>query len=578
MTKVSVVSLRSPQVKKKVDLPAVLTIAGSDSSGGAGIEADLKTFSAHNVYGLTCIAALTAQNTQLVKTFEKTPKALISNILDLNFKDFVHGYEENQQPLKAIKTGMLTSEAVEVLGEYLPEIKKHNIKLVLDPVMISTSGSKLIDEEGMKLCVDTLIKDAYLVTPNFDEARALSGIAIGVDFPDAVIETKDDYLQFVKSLSNALKCQNILVKGGHLPWDLRTDAPFKGTDYVGFEDHIGIVDVLYQPSTDEATFFVSKFINSKDTHGTGCTLASAIAANVAKGVPLKEAIALSIDFIHQGILSMGRKLGFGHGPLNHNIKPEVSFNLVVTSSSSKVQQEIISNKQSFLEYFKNHSKVKDNWREYTEHRFVKLLAEDKLEFDRFLYFLKQDYYYLVNYAQMHGLAASSAPTYHQTHAESLIIGNIVNEIERHKEKLCKKYDIDYERDIDLDIELQPGKACLDYCNYLLDIGNKEDFLGIKVALAPCLHGYYEAGTYGVEIRKNFDVSTSKLDKETSEVYESWLGDYNSEWYASAYEEGKQTLQELMEKQEISDDRLEELVGIFNEVTKLEVRFWDEVLK
>lgn len=153
MTTFSVVKLRTPTVKSKPVLPAVLTIAGSDNSGGAGIEADLKTFSAHKVYGLTCIAALTAQNTQLVKTFEKTPKELVKNILQLNFDDFLYGYEDSTQPLKVIKTGMLTEEAVHVIQDFLPDIKKHNVKLIVDPVMISTSGSSLFDSEGMKLAL-----------------------------------------------------------------------------------------------------------------------------------------------------------------------------------------------------------------------------------------------------------------------------------------------------------------------------------------------------------------------------------------------------------------------------------------
>lgn len=119
---------------------------------------------------------------------------------------------------------------------------------------------------------------------------------------------------------------------------------------------------------------------------------------------------------------------------------------------------------------------------YTEHKFVKDLAENNLPFNKFLYFLKQDYHYLVNYAQVHGLAASLAPTYQQTHAQATIIAEIVEEIERHKQKLATTYNIDYETDIDLDLELSPGPACMAYCNYLLEVGKREDFWVSKLLL------------------------------------------------------------------------------------------------
>ena len=126
-----------------------------------------------------------------------------------------------------------------------------------------------------------------------------------------------------------------------------------------------------------------------------------------------------------------------------------------------------------------------------------------------MYFLKQDYHYLVNYAQVHGLAASLAPTYQQTHAQATIIAEIVEEIERHKQKLATTYNIDYETDIDLDLELSPGPACMAYCNYLLEVG-KRGLLGVKVALAPCLHGYAEAAVMGqkyVNVCKMMESST-----------------------------------------------------------------------
>ena len=166
----------------QVTLNAVMTVAGSDSSGGAGIEADLKTFSAFGVYGMTCITALTAQNTTGVRNFDKTSQKLIHEILTANLEDMLFGYPNGEEaPLKAIKTGMLTEEAIRELVEYLPRIKKYGVKMIIDPVMVSTSGSKLSDDEGMKLCVESLIPEATLLTPNFPEAEALYKLTKGVE-------------------------------------------------------------------------------------------------------------------------------------------------------------------------------------------------------------------------------------------------------------------------------------------------------------------------------------------------------------------------------------------------------------
>ncbi|RLV95995.1 AMP deaminase [Spathaspora sp. JA1] len=567
---------------KKVDgipksvLPVVLTIAGSDSSGGAGIEADLKTFSAFNVYGMTCIAALTAQNTTGVKAVQPTPQSFVNQVLNLVLDDMLYGYVrrgDQDPPLKAIKTGMLTYEAIIELGKHLPLLHQYGVKIVMDPVMVSTSGSKLFDDKSMQLCVQGLMKQTYLITPNFPEAEILYKLSTGNSYTKD-IQTLDDFIEFVVSLQKSLQCSNLLVKGGHIPFT--ADHKSRATDLSDTND-LKVLDILYESNTDSISIFESHYITTQDSHGTGCTLASAIAANLAKGRQLDEAIPISVDYIHKGMVSMGRKLGFGNGPLNHTVIPAESTSTII-HGSHKDALNIINGSESFLEYCKTHPKVKDNWKKYINHPFVKILAENNLSFDKFLYFLKQDYHYLVNYAQMHGLAASTAPTYQQTHAQATIIGEIVTEIEKHKQKLCKKYDIDYERDIDLDLALTPGKACIEYCNFLLNIGKREDFLGIKVALAPCLHGYAEAGVYGQQIRENITGLGVLKDQDQSDIYQSWLDDYTSDWYTNAYNEGKKALDELIHSYQLNPKRIEELVDIFNQVTLLEVNFWNEVLE
>lgn len=561
------VELIQPETQKQ-NLPAVLTIAGSDSSGGAGIEADIKTFTSHNVYGLTCITALTAQNTLGVRAIVNTPKEHMSTILDLNFADFVEGYT-GDHPLKVVKTGMLTDEAAELLSERVDYLRDHNIKLVMDPVMVSTSGSKLAGDSTLKLCLEAILPSTYLCTPNFVESEHLWKSAGGGEVKVDSVET---FKQFAVDLQRKLKCKNILVKGGHIPWldGHRFDGDV--TKQAGLE----IVDVLYQSEEDAVTTFKSPFIYETNSHGTGCTLASSISANLAKGNSLEQSVILSIHYIHMGMVSLKKKLGHGTGPLNHTVKAESSVRNVIRG---KNYHSIIKESHgSLLQYFKTHDIVRENWRKYTEHDFVLLLATNSLPFDKFLYFLKQDFYYLVNYAQVHGLAASVAPDCKQIHAQSAIIDNIMKEILRHKEKLLKVYNVDYDN-CDLDDELKPAASCIAYCDYLMKIGKNEDFLGIKVALAPCLHGYAEAGVFGAAVRASHDGALNLLDTPyQAEAYSSWLDDYNSDWYREAHHEGEVTLDAVFAEHTISEQRMDELTKIFNDVVCLEVGFWDEITR
>lgn len=563
MTKSKTINLILP-IGPKVDLPAVLTIAGSDSSGGAGIEADIKTMTAHEVYGLTCITALTAQNTSGVAAVVETPREHVEAILAKNFEDVVEGYA--QPLLKVVKTGMLTKDATEVLIGRLEYLESKGIKLVVDPVMVSTSGKILTDTDTMQLSRKSLIPKAYLCTPNFSEAIHLWKIS-GEAEPE--IETVDQFSEFVVQLQQKLGCPNLLVKGGHIPWSAgrrhfgKTSSPLE------------IVDVLFQADSDTVITIHSAFISSENTHGTGCTLASAIASNLAKGISLDLAVPLAIDYVHRGMTELKNKIGHGNGPLNHTVRSKVSVNGVIKGKSLK---PVIEKHGSMVNYFKTHPKVKENWKNYVEHEFLELIATNNLPFDRFLFYLKQDYYYLVNYAQMHGIAASVAPTCEQIQAQSVIIEAIMTEISRHKEKLKKGYNIVYDNS-NLDQELQPAAPCIAYCDYLLHLGKTEDFLGIKVALAPCLHGYAEAGEYGKKIKENCDqLAVGVVEPHQAEAYAAWLGDYTSEWYLEAHKNGREALDEICLLAEVSDERLEELVEIFNRATMLEVEFWNAVTK
>lgn len=566
MTRSVLVDLVEPCVPK-VELPAVLTIAGSDSSGGAGIEADVKTISAHKAYALTCITALTAQNTLGVSAIVETPKDHVEKILQKNFDDFVEGYGDDF-PLKVVKTGMLTKAAAQALAKKVAYLDEKRIKLVLDPVMVATSGSSLTNNDVMDFCVQNILPSAYLCTPNFVEAKYLWK---SVDGSPVSVTSVEEFKQFVCKLQTKLQCKNLLVKGGHIPW--LDGKRFEGRPSSSLP--LKIVDVLYQSEDDIVTTYVSSYITSNNSHGTGCTLASSLASNIANGVSLERAVSLSIHYIHKGMASVKGKLGHGNGSLNHTVLVDHSVREVIQGSD--LNKAIIEKYGSFLNYLRSHALVKDSWKKYTEHKFLKLLATNQLPFQDFLFYLKQDFYYLVNYARMHGVAISLAPSCEQIEAQSQIVTSIMNEIESHKKKLLTVYNIDYDS-VDLDEELLPAPACLAYCEYLTQASKMEDFFGIKTALAPCLHGYAEAGAYGQSIRDNFNGSLGVLEsQEQSDIYSSWLADYSSQWYLEANQNGIEALDSLLKSNQVSEQRLLELCQMFRDVTDLEVRFWDEVV-
>ena len=256
-------------------MKTVLTIAGSDSIGGAGIQADLKTMCAHKVYGMTVIAALTAQNTLGVQGIHTPPPEFVSAQIDSVFTDIFPD---------AVKIGMLaTAPIIQAVADGLS--KHHAKNIVLDPVMISTSNHRLLEKSAEKALVQILLPIADVITPNLPEAAALA------DMPQITSrEQMNEAARKISSMTNAA----VLVKGGHL--DDCAD------------------DLLFADGKEH--WFSTPHIDTKNTHGTGCTLSSAIASNLALGHPLAEAVRLSKDYI-TGALRNDPCLGHGNGPLNH---------------------------------------------------------------------------------------------------------------------------------------------------------------------------------------------------------------------------------------------------------------------
>jgi hydroxymethylpyrimidine/phosphomethylpyrimidine kinase len=257
----------------------VLTIAGSDSGGGAGIQADLKTFSAFGVYGMSVLTAVTAQNTVRVNGVE----GISAKFVGLQFESVL-----SDIGIDGIKTGMLFStEIVQVVSLKLLESSIPFI--VVDPVMVAKGGEILLDDTGLESMKTNLIPQSTLLTPNIPEAEALAGIQIS--------SLKD--MQHAAEKILRIGCKAVLIKGGHL----RGDA----------------VDLLF--NGDQFFKYTSERIPTRNTHGTGCTYSAAILANLVKGKSLREAIRISKHFITEAIRN-ALSLGKGCGPLNHFVSVE----------------------------------------------------------------------------------------------------------------------------------------------------------------------------------------------------------------------------------------------------------------
>ena len=252
-----------------------LTIAGSDSGGGAGIQADLKTFHRFGVFGTSVVTAITAQNTLGVASWRATPVELVRAQIDAVAADL--------RPA-AVKSGMLGDAAV--VEAVAAGVRDHRLApYVLDPVMVATSGDLLLERTAVRAITDALVPLAALVTPNLDEAEILVGFP--VRDPEAMERA-------ARALVERFGAGAALVKGGHLAGDTTTDVLFDG----------------------EAVRYAHARLTTTSTHGTGCTLSAAVAAALARGEPLRAAVGAALDYVHRAIAT-APGLGGGHGPLNH---------------------------------------------------------------------------------------------------------------------------------------------------------------------------------------------------------------------------------------------------------------------
>lgn len=265
--------------------PVVLSIAGSDSSGGAGIQADIKTFAALGVYGATAITAITAQNTLGVHAQHAIPPQMVHDQIVATMDDLAPS---------VVKIGMLANVAiVDAVAEAL---SSYSTPIILDPVIVSTSGHRLLSAEAEKSIIRRLLPMTELLTPNIPEMEALA---------DMPIATLDEKMRAAEQLFR-YGAKAILLKGGHEQGDAKCDILFTNTDR-------GI----------QHTTFTSETIDTRNTHGTGCTLSSAIAAYVARGCNIADAIFNAKEFVTEAIRhGADIRIGHGFGPVNHGFDPQ----------------------------------------------------------------------------------------------------------------------------------------------------------------------------------------------------------------------------------------------------------------
>ncbi len=256
----------------------VLTIAGSDSGGGAGIQADLKAFAARGVYGMSALTAITAQNTVGVQGVFELPADFVAQQIDSVMEDI---------GADAWKTGMLSNaEIIQVVADRARHYQVE--RLVVDPVMVAKSGDPLLRPEAREALIEALLPLAYVITPNHHEAQVLTGLEI---------RTVEDMRRAAVAI-HEMGARHVVVKGGHLP------------------EASNAVDVLYDGQT--FTELDAPRLETPNTHGTGCTFASAIAAELAKGHPVPEAVRIAKAYLTAALrAAVDLRIGHGHGPLNH---------------------------------------------------------------------------------------------------------------------------------------------------------------------------------------------------------------------------------------------------------------------
>jgi len=461
-----------------------------------GLEADQKVLSAHGVYAQTCTTALTAQNTLGVTDVHITPPAFLAKQIDACLDDI---------GCDVVKIGMLASAAtVEIVADKLAEWRGQvpgAARVVLDPVMVSTSGHQLLPGDAVRGMLGRLVRGVEIVTPNVPEAVLM--LKEGSEGDDEVRSPGD--LEGLKMLARTvhekLGPRAVLLKGGHVPMCRRNGTLVKA---MSEEDREVVVDVLYDGV--EVELVEGAYAKSRNTHGTGCSLASALAANLAQGLELKKAVKRACQYVGVGI-NTSISFSKGAGPINH--------------FHNMQRMPFVEGK--FLEYLLDREDVKPVWKKYTHHPFANQMGDGTLPVDAFKEYLVQDYLYLIHFARTNALAAYKSTDMDAITASAQIVMHIDREMELHLD-YCKEFGLSKE-DI---VKQKESLACVAYSRYVLDIGQSQDRLALQMSLAPCLLGY---GAAAQRLHAQY------AEKHDGNKYWKWIENYVADDYQEAVRVG-----------------------------------------
>jgi len=509
--------------RSTMTLKRILVIAGSDSSGGAGLEADQKVIAAHGCYAMTATTALTAQNTLGVQDIHHTPPDFVRKQIDAVCEDV---------GVDVVKTGMLASpETILITADAFRRYKINTT--VIDPVMVSTSGSQLLPETAISTLIQHLLPCTTLLTPNLPEAQLLLKTA-GLNLSDP--QNVEDIVSIAHQIQS-LGPKWVLLKGGHLPLTHGRVVTTQDS-----EKEV-VLNILVGDSG--VTILESPYLQSKNTHGTGCSLASAIACNLAKGMSMVKAVKKANLYVEAGIKT-AVDLGQGSGPINH-------FHSVYMLPFTP---------GNFISYLLDRDDVQKPWKEYTQHDFVQSMGSGTLPVEKFMYYLVQDYLFLVQFARANALSAYKSSNLKDIGRSVQQVVTLQEEIQLHID-FCKGYGLS-EADI---INEEEDQATTAYTRYVLDIGMSQDYLALQIALLPCLIGY------GIIAKRLYeDPSTVRVGSK----YWKWIEQYVAEEYREAMMRGSELVERHAEG--LSPSRVEELAGIFIHATNMERGFWDMGLR
>ena len=596
------------QASESPVVPRVLTIAGSDPSGGAGIQADLKTFLALHTYGLSVITSLTAQNTMGVTSIHTPPAAFVKQQFDTVTEDI---------DINAIKIGMLSNASVvSQVAELLKEWRQANSgPVVLDTVMVATSGALLLEHDAVRVIKEELLKYASIITPNISEAVHLLK---ETQFA-SVVPTSSPTLSDLQSMAKALGelgAKNVLVKGGHAAMPLssiRSELLAKGVDVfdealdsevqaydrernasillrsecnttlskLAFALNASVyslngadicftrsasdlmclhapcdsytADVLYETERGHFTIFIKPTIPTTATHGTGCTLSSAIAAMCAHGYPIRLAVAYALQFMQRVLASGLDKVGHGHGPLNHDANL-MSRGVALRTPSNPAPLTTMLASRSWKA-----------WRSYTRHPFVQQLGQATLPKESLCWFMLQDYAYLKQYAR----ALSKAVAHPASNLEDMkscaaMSKAVLEEMQLHV-RVCERLGIS-SKDMESTME---SRATVAYTRFFLDVAD-EGLLPLMISLASCAVGYAEVGLW---LEKERD--TGRMHPRS--VYNEWVSEYAGDAYQNSIANYVELVEDYAQRIAVSESQAARLQQVWDAATRFEIGMWDEAL-